>query len=1364
MKDNIEKSLKRWLKKKVKITLALITTFLITGSIGYGEEIGPLWGSNINKTVEGDLIVSTKPEGTKIGIGFNGNIDVSGNLTVNAASNGIQSSDAINPVVKVFANEITINSGDNGIFTSWGDDRTCKGNVEIGSEDRKVGSLTITSGGQGIDNKKGKTEIYVSGKIDIHSKGTSGYYTNQAAINNNGDKKYGEVIINGEELNLTAEKGNGIINGLNEAGSFITKAQEIESNTTLSLKNSLDINASKNGIENIYGTLNIKVKGEAEKSGIINIEAMDGSGIINGCFSKKGFFGGDSTDTSGITTIIVSSLSINSSTNGIQNNIGEVDITSENSVVINTLENGIMNEKDGTTNIKTTSLLIGETDEEGNIIAKSKNGIYSKGVVDVKNNENSIGKDFYIAATEKSLYTDNGAINLSTSGNINIYSMSEDNNTFGIYAKGGNTSLTGNTLNIKSTGKQINGKDIKGEAGTNFTVSQLFNVTQGIRLENETKLNLDGIKDVKVTSSDIAVTANNSDFTFNGNSYFEGNDYLISDYEGDNLLVRPIIQAVNGGNISLTGNTTVISNTGHDGIDGDRINNVGIYSEGTNSTSTVTGNLTVISGNDYYSNKNTETEEDVEKNIIKNTDIALMATSGGKIEVIGNGNIKLIGDIISGKGDSVIEISNSENSTEIVGEVLAANGGKVHLDMSNGGYFVGRVDDYFEIEEFKKEEIDFRNDKFTKDIESDGEVTINLGNNATWNVLGQSFITNLNFAEGGGVVDLTHDGNALRIKNLSGEGTFNLTLNADNKSLGNMLYIYDVDNGIEVMSLGENQDNQSKVLTQKVNLTDSILELDYGEKLRFATLSKEAHGKVEFKVNEVKEKGINDVSFETRYEDYNHEAVEENIVYNGEKASNKKPGDKLVSGKKVNTENTLTTLEVALSDEETNTLEEEKFDASQNWYLTRLGEDLNDGGKTVIEMSRANYASAVYMDNLNKRLGDMSFVDGNEGIWTRIRNDRVGEDEEYRLRNNMYQIGYDKTYPMDDGEGNEYRGIALEYTEGTMEYKNIIGEADVDRVALWLYDTNVYNDGFYSDYVFRIGRMSSNFSINGRETGAKVEGDFRNLFLGASAEFGKRYDLTEKTYFEPQVQLQYTYIDDADYTTNQGTKVDYSDIHSLIGRVGFRLGHDFYNDNGKDNTIYLKADVNHEFLGEQDINAVDMTGSLGEEFRNYKNKGTWFDVGIGAAKNMTENLYVYADIERQFGHRDDNSWQFNLGFRYKFSSLKDFSLTNLFDFDKSEIKPEGKEEIAKISKELNKKKYKGTLKLEGHTDWTGTREYNQGLSERRVKAVEEELKKNVTNEKLKYETKGYGEDRPVADNRTKEGRALNRRVEVKYEK
>ena len=38
MKDNVEKSLKRWLKNKVKVTMALVTVFIITGSTGYGED------------------------------------------------------------------------------------------------------------------------------------------------------------------------------------------------------------------------------------------------------------------------------------------------------------------------------------------------------------------------------------------------------------------------------------------------------------------------------------------------------------------------------------------------------------------------------------------------------------------------------------------------------------------------------------------------------------------------------------------------------------------------------------------------------------------------------------------------------------------------------------------------------------------------------------------------------------------------------------------------------------------------------------------------------------------------------------------------------------------------------------------------------------------------------------------------------------------------------------------------------------------------------------------------------------------------------------------------------------------------------
>jgi OOP family OmpA-OmpF porin len=67
--------------------------------------------------------------------------------------------------------------------------------------------------------------------------------------------------------------------------------------------------------------------------------------------------------------------------------------------------------------------------------------------------------------------------------------------------------------------------------------------------------------------------------------------------------------------------------------------------------------------------------------------------------------------------------------------------------------------------------------------------------------------------------------------------------------------------------------------------------------------------------------------------------------------------------------------------------------------------------------------------------------------------------------------------------------------------------------------------------------------------------------------------------------------------------------------------------------------------------------------------------------------------------------------------------------------------------------------IEGHTDWIGTDAYNQGLSERRANAVMNYLVDHgVAASRLS--TTGYGESRPIASNQTREGRALNRRVEL----
>jgi OOP family OmpA-OmpF porin len=69
------------------------------------------------------------------------------------------------------------------------------------------------------------------------------------------------------------------------------------------------------------------------------------------------------------------------------------------------------------------------------------------------------------------------------------------------------------------------------------------------------------------------------------------------------------------------------------------------------------------------------------------------------------------------------------------------------------------------------------------------------------------------------------------------------------------------------------------------------------------------------------------------------------------------------------------------------------------------------------------------------------------------------------------------------------------------------------------------------------------------------------------------------------------------------------------------------------------------------------------------------------------------------------------------------------------------------------------IEIQGHTDNTGTRRYNQTLSEKRARAVMEYItNKGIDEDRLS--AVGYGPDRPIADNSTAEGRALNRRTQI----
>jgi outer membrane protein OmpA-like peptidoglycan-associated protein len=99
-----------------------------------------------------------------------------------------------------------------------------------------------------------------------------------------------------------------------------------------------------------------------------------------------------------------------------------------------------------------------------------------------------------------------------------------------------------------------------------------------------------------------------------------------------------------------------------------------------------------------------------------------------------------------------------------------------------------------------------------------------------------------------------------------------------------------------------------------------------------------------------------------------------------------------------------------------------------------------------------------------------------------------------------------------------------------------------------------------------------------------------------------------------------------------------------------------------------------------------------------------------------------------------------------------------FDTDSATIKPESAATLNELLSVLGDKAGL-RIEVEGHTDSTNTAAYNQSLSQRRAQAVVDWLKQHSI-AAARITAKGYGADKPVADNTTMQGRALNRRVEI----
>jgi len=433
-----------------------------------------------------------------------------------------------------------------------------------------------------------------------------------------------------------------------------------------------------------------------------------------------------------------------------------------------------------------------------------------------------------------------------------------------------------------------------------------------------------------------------------------------------------------------------------------------------------------------------------------------------------------------------------------------------------------------------------------------------------------------------------------------------------------------------------------------------------------------------------------------------------------------------------------------------------------DWYISGYKE----GEETEVVESVEDDLSIYMMnsilarqdiDSLHKRLGDIRAYKEESGVWARYQTGELEFNQSDIYAKNKYsniEVGYDKS------KDNKITGFSVNNRTGNADFRN--GSGENRSTGITLYRSYEGTEGKYYDIVGKgFFLTNDNVTTNNKDEVMKADYDTYGGSLGL--ELGKSY-FKKNWYLKPHLQGTYTYIKGADYETTTGVEVEQDDYNSLIGKAGLYAGYDFENSNH-----FIKLDLLHEFLGEGKVKMIGADRNLS---KSIDTKETWFEIGIGGDFKVSDNMNIYYELDKTLSSDSFEHWQGTIGFRYRFNKLeelnpvvvlRDFTLKadSYFEFDKSELKSEGKAVIKVMSNEINNEERIGKLKIEGHTDSIGTESYNQKLSERRAKSVEEEFKKNLTKE-IEYEVKGYGETKPIDTNATREGRAKNRRVEIKY--
>lgn len=289
----------------------------------------------------------------------------------------------------------------------------------------------------------------------------------------------------------------------------------------------------------------------------------------------------------------------------------------------------------------------------------------------------------------------------------------------------------------------------------------------------------------------------------------------------------------------------------------------------------------------------------------------------------------------------------------------------------------------------------------------------------------------------------------------------------------------------------------------------------------------------------------------------------------------------------------------------------------------------------IRDLTAINYLSwKQEMSSLSQRMGELRDSSAEHGVWARVYGGKVENGSQYDNEYQTYQVGYDKKYTVDNGR--VYLGYLVSYTDGETDYS--YGTGENYSVGAGIYATWMNNNGHYVDVLYKVSRLNNKFDMKDVEN---VKGDYDTYGISLSAEYGKRFDITDKWFVEPSVGMHLGRLGDETYTTDGGIEISQDSIYTAEGRVGAAVGYKF-SDKGN---VYARTHVVKEFAGEVDTE-YERKGAYNSTSEDFGD--TWFEFGVGVNYRFTENMNVYVDVERTGDSTVETKWQGNLGFRYEF--------------------------------------------------------------------------------------------------------------------